>query len=194
MAAQRVATMLGTGQPPAHDLLLSILPPMQLGGFVVWSPVVLTAVLLGAFVRHPEYVPFAIKSIGLLFVVRAFFMILTPLGMPHHIVDPGHGGLLKFFVYNHETHDFFFSGHTAYPFMCALIFWRQRNLRVFFLVCSVLFGASVLLGHAHYSIDVFAVPFMASGVLWWAKKLFAADVAYIASVTPVDPLRSSPDA
>lgn len=193
-SAQRFATAFGSGQPPARDLLLAILPPMQLWGFVVWGPVVLTVFLAWVLSKHPEYIPFTIKTIALLFAVRALFMVLTPLGIPHHIVDPGYSGVLKRFVYDHETHDFFFSGHTAYPFICALIFWQHIRLRWAFLVSSVLFGVSVLLAHAHYSIDVFAVPFMASGVLWWAKKLFHADVAYIASVTPTHPLHSSPDA
>lgn len=193
-SAQRFATAFGSGQPPARDLLLEMLPPMEFWGFVVWGPPLLTAFLAWVLYKHPEYIPFTIKSIALLFAVRALFMVLTPLGIPHDIVDPGYTGLLKRLVYDHQTHDFFFSGHTAYPFLCALIFWEHSGVRWLFLASAGLFGVSVLFAHAHYSIDVFAVPFMAGGVLWWAKKLFTADVEYIASVTPSDPLHPFPDA
>ncbi len=191
MAGQRIATRLGAGQPPARDILVDILPATDVFGFVVWGPVVFTAFLTWVLLRNAQYLPFTVKTIALTFAVRACFMVLTPLGVRPDVVDPGYDGLLRMFVYDHSTNDFFFSGHTAYPFVCALIFWEQPRLRWTFLVVSALFGVSVLLGHAHYSIDVFAVPFMAGGVLWWAKKIFVSDHAYITSLTPADPSSSN---
>lgn len=188
MAAQHAATNLGYAQPPARDLLLDRLPAIDVFGFIVWGPVLMTIALLWILLRNLEYVPFTLKAIGLLFAVRAFFMVLTPLGLRPDVIDPGYGGLLKALVYNPGTNDFFFSGHTAYPFICALLFWEKPAIRWMFLLFSALFGITVLLAHAHYSIDVFAVPFMASGVLWWAKKVFAADYAYILSLTPENPV------
>ena len=38
----------------------------------------------------------------------------------------------------------------------ALTFWNNKFLRRFFLFASIVAGFSVLLGHLHYSIDVFA--------------------------------------
>ena len=57
----------------------------------------------------------------------------------------------------------------------ALVFWRHPYLRWIFLTASVIFGASVLLGHQHYSIDVFAAFFIAYGIYHIALKLFEED-------------------
>jgi membrane-associated phospholipid phosphatase len=54
----------------------------------------------------------------------------------------------------------------------ALILWDNRLLRYIFLCASVVFGVVVLLGHLHYSIDVFAAFFITYGIYQIATKLF----------------------
>ncbi|UVK57536.1 sphingomyelin synthase family protein (plasmid) [Mesorhizobium sp. AR02] len=71
--------------------------------------------------------------------------------------------------------DLFFSGHTGAPFLLALMFWKDSRLRFAFLAAAVLFGAAVLLGHLHYSIDVFAAFFISYGVHDLARFLFRRD-------------------
>jgi membrane-associated phospholipid phosphatase len=60
-----------------------------------------------------------------------------------------------------------------------LIFWDNRFLRWLFLGLSIFFGASVLLAHVHYSIDVFAAPFIVYGMFVITKNLFPHDYAMI---------------
>jgi membrane-associated phospholipid phosphatase len=74
----------------------------------------------------------------------------------------------------------FFSGHTALPFLVALIFWDNVRARTVLLLLSLVFAIAVLLAHIHYSIDVFAAPFMAYGIYAIAKYLFPRDYALIA--------------
>jgi membrane-associated phospholipid phosphatase len=45
---------------------------------------------------------------------------------------------------------------------------------------SFILGASVLLGHVHYSIDVFAAPFMTYTIFVIAKKFFPKEYASLA--------------
>jgi membrane-associated phospholipid phosphatase len=71
--------------------------------------------------------------------------------------------------------DFFFSGHTGLPFLIALIFWDNRLIRYISLSASILFGVSVLLGHLHYSIDVFAAFFITYSIFAIARRFFAKD-------------------
>ncbi|MEK7134975.1 MAG: phosphatase PAP2-related protein, partial [Patescibacteria group bacterium] len=71
--------------------------------------------------------------------------------------------------------DYFFSGHTGLPFLLALSYWSNKYLRNIFLTISFIFGASALLGHYHYSIDVFAAFFISYGILHIARWLFAKD-------------------
>ena len=59
-----------------------------------------------------------------------------------------------------KGNDFFFSAHTGLPFLMALIFWQDFRLRVVCLATSVFFGVVVLLGHYHYTIDVFSAFFI----------------------------------
>ena len=77
--------------------------------------------------------------------------------------------------------NFFYSGHTAFPFLLALIFWDNKYLRYLFLFLTVFFGASVLLAHVHYSIDVFAAPFIVYGMFIITTRLFPHDYALFAS-------------
>ena len=71
--------------------------------------------------------------------------------------------------------DLFFSGHTGFPFLLAIIFWHKKYLRWLFLACTLIGGTAVILGHLHYSIDVFSVLFISFGVFHIAKYLFPQD-------------------
>jgi membrane-associated phospholipid phosphatase len=57
----------------------------------------------------------------------------------------------------------------------ALIYWDDKPKRYLFLAWSVVFGATVLLGHLHYTIDVFAAFFITYGIYHLARWLFPRD-------------------
>jgi hypothetical protein len=92
--------------------------------------------------------------------------------------DPGDFG---FGFYRLTTYqgNLFFSGHTGFPFLMALILWNRKFWRRFFLVATIVFGAAVLLAHVHYSIDVFAAPFIVYGIFTIAARLFPKDYSLI---------------
>ena len=71
--------------------------------------------------------------------------------------------------------DLFFSGHTGLPFLLALIFWDVPLVRWISIGVSVIFGTAVLLGHLHYSIDVFSAFFITYSVFRMAQYFFAKD-------------------
>ena len=75
----------------------------------------------------------------------------------------------------------FFSGHTGLPFLAALAFWHILPWRLFYLALTVFFGAVVLLGHYHYSIDVLAALFITHGVFQMSCWLFGRDYALFRS-------------
>ena len=163
------------------DLFLDNLPTVDLDFVIVEGALIM--VLLGGllFIFKPRYLLFGLKAVSLFIIVRSFFVSLTHIGIyPRQLVfDEGIGSTLYYFL--DFQGNFFFSGHTALPFLMALILWREQFWRWFFLAVSALFGLSVLLAHVHYSIDVFAAPFMSYGVFKIAQYLFSEDYGIITS-------------
>jgi len=151
-------------------------------GFVIVGGIILfwvfSCVLL---VLRPRYLLFSMKAIALFVICRMFFTSLThegiyPGGIVPSIANTGFGfyHLLTF------QGNLFFSGHTGFPFLMALIFWDKKYWRWFFLIATVVFGIAVLLAHVHYSIDVFAAPFIVYGVFVITKDLFPEDYTLLA--------------
>lgn len=159
-----------------NDLILDFLPVFNInylyveGAFIL----ILFAVLL-AFYR-PQRLPFMLKSVGLFIFVRSFFIILTHLSVP---LPEGPSGYTQSFGTISQLfssgNDLFFSGHTGFPFLLSLIFWKDKLLRYLFLATSCFFGVVVLLGHLHYSIDVFAAFFITYAIHDLSVWLFTKD-------------------
>lgn len=156
------------------DLLLDHLPLINVDLLFVQGSAALWLIVAGLLLTQPKYLPFVVKSVALFTAIRAGFITLTHLGpySPEAAFDAG-----RFFQYFSAGGDYFFSGHTGAPFLLALMFWQQPRWRWFFLVTSGVFAVSVLLGHLHYSIDVFSAFFITYGIFHMARWLFPADYA-----------------
>ncbi len=151
------------------DLILSNTPVFDVDGIYVYGIVAIVAFILVLCIWHPKRVPFTIYSLALFFVIRSLFVMLTHLG-PFTPSTPVQFGttIQKMFFGD----DYFFSGHTGSPFLMALIYWREEFLRYVFLALSVFFAVVVLLGHLHYSIDVFGAFFITYTIYSIAVYLF----------------------
>jgi hypothetical protein len=163
-----------------RDIILDHVPVMDVDGIFVYGIIaffIFVSVLL--FLR-PERAPFILKSLSIFIIIRSFFIILTHIGpAPQAILlASSHASIINYFTF---TGDLFFSGHTGLPFLLALTFWRDRYLRVTFLVSSVMFGIVVLLGHLHYSIDLFAAFFITYGIFQIVVSLFNKDYRLLMS-------------
>jgi membrane-associated phospholipid phosphatase len=123
-------------------------------------------------IGNPKRIPFAAKSFALFVLIRSVFITLTHLGpMPQHsFLEPD-----SYLIRLNVGSDYFFSGHTGEPFLMALIFWDNKIVRYVSLAASLIFGAAVLLGHLHYSIDVLAAFFITFSIFSIAKRFFAKD-------------------
>ncbi len=158
---------------PVTDIILSNIRvydvdwPFIYGILIFW---IFSGLLL---LNEPRRLPFALKSIALFVIIRSVFITLTHIAVfPTHEMIPT-TGFMSYFI---TADDLFFSGHTGLPFLLALIFWDEEILRYFFLVSSVFFGAIVLLGHYHYSIDVAAAFFITYTIYHIAEKIFPKDL------------------
>lgn len=154
------------------DILLNILPVVNTNIIFFEGAMVFLVLLLVLLVYEPKGIPFVIKSVALFVAVRSLFIILTHFGPDPTRAPFDDDALLAIFSSNS---DLFFSGHTGLPYLFALIFWRRRDLRLFFLGCSVIAAVSVLLAHYHYTIDVASAFFITFGIFHIARRAFKND-------------------
>ena len=153
------------------DILLDNLPVVNTDIIFTEGAFVFVMFVVCLLLLKPKAIAFTTKSLGLLIYTRSFFVIMTHIApYPDRIVTD-----LDRFRYISSGSDLFFSGHTAIPFMLALVFWQRPRLRLTFLVCSVLAACAVILGHLHYTIDVFAAFFITYTVYAISRALFKSD-------------------
>lgn len=159
------------------DLILSNVGPYNLRFAFVYGTFVEFAILMALLAWRPNRLPFALKAVALFLLVRAVFVSLTHIApSPIDPVKPAPFLNAIFF-----GSDQFFSGHTGLPFLAALVFWHIPLWRYFYLGSTVFFGAIVLLGHYHYSIEVLAALFITHGIFQIACWSFKSDFALFRS-------------
>jgi hypothetical protein len=160
------------------DIVLSNIPVFEVDGFFVYGTVVFAAITAVLFIAHPKRIPFGLKALGLFWIIRSGFTVLTHLApFEPYIVSDFSPRVNDLFF----GADLFFSAHTGMPFLGALSFWAEKELRYLFLLGSVYFAIVVLLGHLHYSIDVASAFFITYGIFHIAQWLFPADWALFSS-------------
>jgi hypothetical protein len=161
------------------DIILDHVPVIDVDGIFVYGIMAFFIFVAILLLLRPKRAPFILKSLSVFIIIRSFFIILTHIGpAPQAILLDSKNSIISYFTF---TGDLFFSGHTGFPFLLALIFWPDRYLRATFLVSSVIFGIVVLLGHLHYSIDVFAAFFITYGIFQIVIKLFNDDYRLLMS-------------
>jgi hypothetical protein len=166
----KITTALTTGGP-VDDAILGRIAPVDLSVVFVWGYIIDIAVniILVTLVDVRQFRQ-AAYFFSLIVIVRAGFILLTGLRSPVGSLPvnfPGFTGNLQ------AENDLFFSGHVAIPFMAYLFFKeRKKPIRFFFLACSLTLGATALIMHRHYSIDVAAAPFICFGVYTLGKNAY----------------------
>ena len=158
------------------DLILDNIPVVNVN-FVFTDGAMLFVLFLAAVVLYePKRIPFTVKSVALFIIIRSAFVTLTHLAPPlgRSYIDPTD---ILYRVSSGD--DLFFSGHTGLPFLIAIILWQHKPLRYAFLALTLISGTSVLLGHLHYSIDVFSALFITYGIFHISRWLFPEDYALL---------------
>ena len=177
LAASTIAIFAAVSYATVHasnfvtDFVLSRVGPFNVRFLFVYGTFTAFAITASLLVWRPNRVPFALKAMALFLLVRAVFVALTH--MAPSPIDPQKPA--PFFNSIFYGSDLFFSGHTGLPFLAALAFRHIPQWRTFYLALTAFFGAVVLLGHYHYSIDVLAALFITHGVFQISCWLFARD-------------------
>lgn len=164
------------GQNAVTDIVLNNVPVVNVDFVMTYGVMMVIVFVVWLLLVQPHRLPFALKSLSFFILVRSVFISVTHIAQfsPQAPLDPG--PFLNF-IGSSNTGGLFFSGHTGIPFLLALMFWDSPRLRVAFLGISVIFAASVLLGHLHYSIDVLGAFFVTYTICHLAVKFFPGDYA-----------------
>ena len=162
------------------DLILDHIPSLSIGELIIQAVLWFSVLTIIVVIIRPKHLSFILKTFFLFFVVRAILISLTHLGAsPQQLVfNPNAFGYGIYNIFYNSNNDFIFSAHTGIPFLFGLIFLEEKRFRNFFIVTSILFGASVLIAHIHYSIDVFAAPFITYAIFRQSKKWFKKDYEF----------------
>lgn len=168
------------------DIILDNTPVFHLNFIIVEGALAcLLGTLILLFIFKPHYLPFTLKAAAIFIAVRAFMISATHLGIYPNQLVPDNGFFDGIYKALDLEAGYFFSAHTGLPFLMSLIFWDEKLWRYAFLALAVIFGAAVLLAHVHYSIDVFAAPFMTYSIFKLAQYLFDEDYQLIEPKTKI---------
>jgi PAP2 superfamily C-terminal len=175
-----IAYATASASNPVTDIILSNTPIIDVDGIMVAGTLLLIASITFLLAHHPRRLPFGLHALALFFFIRSAFTVAThiasyPIPAANTAADLTNAAGRFFFGFGG---DLFFSAHTGVPFLIALMFWHKPLVRNVFLAWSVFFGVVVLVGHLHYTIDVFSAFFISYGIYHLALWLFPKEYAY----------------
>ena len=150
------------------DIILSNVKAFDLDGIFVYGTLAIITFTVLTALALPRSVPFMLFGLSLFYLIRSGFIVMTHIG-PYPIYGtPNFGSFVTRYFFGA---DLFFSGHTGAPFLLALIHGRIPWLRNTYLAWTLFFGIVVLLGHYHYTIDVFAALFITYTIYHLARHI-----------------------
>jgi len=140
------------------DLILDNIPVLNWGHFFVYG----VFVVIGFYLLYPLFFRlgdfcYTLNQWAFLVIIRNITIILSPLNFRPEAAPISFPWPINSWNFDN---DLFFSGHVAVPFLGFLIF-KDKKIKYIFLALTILMAVITILTHRHYSIDVFAAPFMA---------------------------------
>jgi hypothetical protein len=157
---------------PVTDLILSNIPVFDVDGIFVWGTLIVVIFSVAVLAMNIEKVPFALKTLALFLIVRSVFTVLTHTGPFPTETERTQYDFLNKLLFGSDS---FFSGHTGMPYLGALVFWDNKFIRWIYIYASIFFAIVVLMGHLHYSIDVFSAFFITYSIYRIAEVSFIKD-------------------
>jgi len=162
---------------------LFILPPIN---FSIEIFIIMYGGTLFFIIYHlkkPAQIITLIQSVSLLLIIRAISLFIFRFDAPEEMInlkDP----IMETFIYaknlttqQFNEHDLFFSGHTANLFLMTMIF-KNKKLKILFIILTIMMGTFLVLQQAHYSIDVICAPIFSVMALFLQKKIKTIYSAY----------------
>jgi hypothetical protein len=160
----------GKTLPMLSDLILDNLPVIDVSliyDSVSLIPIILTAVY---FFHKRDYnrFPLFLLLVGILYIVRGVFIVLTPFGNPP--MFNGSDPLFHGFA-NYEL-GVYPSGHVGNVFLLLLLV-KDQVYKLIFGICLIIVIVALFLAHGHYSIDILSGIFFSYAIRSYGEKHFA---------------------
>ena len=156
--------------PMLSDLILDNLPVINVSliyDSVSLIPIILTAVY---FFHKRDYnrLPLFLLLVGILYIVRGVFIVLTPFGNPPMFngSDPFFHGFANFELGVYP------SGHVGNVFLLLLLV-KDQMYKLIFGICLIIVIVALFLAHGHYSIDILSGIFFSYAIRSYGEKHFA---------------------
>lgn len=176
MAALAIAERTVGSYPPIDDIVLRVLPRIDLFGIgeaIFFAYLILFAVLF--FRQQDRDLGRLLTTLGLFYALRGFFLLLLPIGPPldAFVADD------RLTIYPYASHAYFPGGHIGIMLVMAWAI-RHRQLRIGLTIFSLVFGFGSLLTRAHYTADLLGGVLLAYSVCslmkqWFEKKKISSE-------------------
>jgi membrane-associated phospholipid phosphatase len=154
-----------------NDPILNMFKPQDISIFIFI--ITYGTVLFGCIsvLQYPKLALQTIITYAIILVFRIVTLYITPLDPPADII-PLRDYILEPTVYSNRVNlkDLFFSGHTAMAFMFYLLS-KNKYQKIIFLLLTIVIGASVLIQHIHYTIDVLTAPLFVWLAVYLSKRI-----------------------
>jgi len=157
----------GKTLPMLSDLILDNLPFIDVS--LIYDIVALMPILLAiAYIFHrKDYnrIPLFLLMIGLFYIVRGIFIVLTPFGNPPMFTgsEPPFRGFANFELGVYP------SGHAGNVFLLMLLV-KDKVYKWIIGICLIIVIIALFLAHGHYSIDILSGLFFAYAIKSFGEK------------------------
>ncbi|MCX6325657.1 MAG: phosphatase PAP2-related protein [Bacteroidia bacterium] len=160
----------GKTLPMLSDLILDNLPVINVS--LIYDIVALIPIILAfIYVFHKKdynRIPLFLLMIGIFYIVRGIFIVLTPFGNPP--MFNGSDPLFHGFA-NYEL-GVYPSGHAGVVFLLLLLV-KDSVYKWISGICLIVVILALFLAHGHYSIDILSGIFFAYAIRAFGEKHFA---------------------
>jgi membrane-associated phospholipid phosphatase len=160
----------GKTLPMLSDLILDNLPVINVS--LIYDIVALIPIIFAfVYVTHKKdynRIPFFLLMIGIFYIVRGIFIVLTPFGNPP--MFNGSDPLFHGFA-NYEL-GVYPSGHVGVVFLLLLLL-KDKVYKWVIGICLIIVIFALFLAHGHYSIDILSGLFFAYAIRAFGEKHLA---------------------
>jgi hypothetical protein len=157
----------GKTLPMLSDLILDNLPVVDVS--LIYDIVSLIPIILAlVYIFHKKdynRIPFFLLMIGIFYIVRGIFIVLTPFGNPP--MFNGSDPLFHGFA-NYEL-GVYPSGHAGNVFLLLLLV-KNRGYKWIIGICLIIVIIALFLAHGHYSIDILSGIFFSYAIRSFGEK------------------------